>query len=703
MHAPYLDNNDDPQHIVNLFKPHNGTVDMNLVRKLVRGLAFSSDSNKRIFAKNLNTLYAKANHQSSLTDTPFLPLPERRDGDICTGTLLQGGRQFGPICLPLSNLTHTYTGGGTGTGKSTLEANIIKQLVERNCSLIKFDRKRDARYIVNSVPLGIIAANDLRISIFESPLPEINQRVWISKVCDLFTIFGLYYSSRNYIKEFAISVLQDTKQIPTIFDIYNAMKSKVERGQTRANYHDASMNKIENLVEELGGCFSCQRSFPLKELLKVPLAIEVDELSMQSERFLTAFLLLALLEMRKAQSIRGNPALDGESLFLFIDEASSLWNPQLDRSEKTQEMSFDILQEIPLIARDFKMCLFFSSQRPLSKNVMANTRTKIISNLPDAEDAWYLGNSIGVRPELFQKLQTGEFLVKTGNSDPFLIRTENIEREPISNERFEELRKPFAEHIMLNCVPLTEQVTVVKSESAQRLDNDSKKFLINVVRYPSLTVTQRYDILSLKGKYAQDIKQSLIERKMIEEVFWSIGSPKKSTFLVPTQKAVDYLGSIGEAAKFYKHIGKTSSMHQLIQAMLIEYFSNKDCTVRNDFQIGDKFVDVYVESKKKTAFEVAISPAIDVSRVITALEQVDEFVILAADLIILKSLENSLKSIKSDKIKFFLASFFLADLRKGALDIIFLNIIEQQNTENKQNSSSSDVEQPENRSDNQVG
>lgn len=686
------------ENIVHEFRRFNGIIPETLVKKLAKGMAFSSDRSKPIFARNLNILYAKAMQQMSRTETPFLPLPKNNSGDLVLGELIQGDREYGDCYLPISKMTHTFIGGASGTGKSNLQWTIIKQLVDNNCKILAFDRKLDMRNIASTVPLVILNANDLRINIFEPPSEKINIRTWISKVCDLFTIWGIYYSSRNYIKEHIISVLESGRT-PTIYDVYYSMKSKIEKGSTRTNYHDTSLNKIENIVEELSTFFSCRKSFPMRELLSTPLVIEVDTLSMQSERFLIAYFLLSIIEMRRAESVRGNPELDEESLFVFVDEAASLWNPQLDFSERSQELSFDMLQEIPLIARDFKICLFFSSQRPLSKNVMANARTKILSSMPDAEDAWYMANSVGVKPEVFQTLDTGQFLVKSGKSEPFLIRTEKIERQVVGKEDFEIIKKPFADHILNNCTPLIESVHQEKVEETSRLDSSSKKFLINIAKYPSLTVTQRYDVLSLKGRYAQDLKQSLIDHKMIEEIFLAIGSSKQSTFLVPTQKAIEYLESLGESVTFYKHIGKTSALHNLLQAMVIEYFTSKGCTVKNDFQIGEKFVDIFVESQnKKVVIEVAVSPSIDADRVVTALDLVDEFVILVIDVMTLKSIESQLKTIQSEKIKLILATNFLAGLKKGTLDIILLNILEQQNSQNSQNPASSQGEQTENRS-----
>lgn len=688
------------EEILQSFRKYNGTVRMDLVRKQVLGLSLASPKTHSMFSKNLNSMYARATLQSSITNTPSLPLPEKRCGDIVIGTLVQGPYEYGTMMLPVDSFTHTCCLGANGTGKSTLEWNITKQLVERRCNTITFDRKKDMRNLLNVIQLVILDANDLRINIFDPPDVKINPRTWISKVCDLFTIFGIYYSSRNFIKEFVINLYDETKEIPTIFDVFNEIKNKNERGQTRGNYKEASLNKIENVVDELADCFSCKKSFPFSQLLHTNLVIEVDGLSSQSERFLLAYLLLASLESQKVNSVRGNPSLDKDSIFFFAGEAASIWAPQLDFSERTREMSYDIIQEIPLIARDFKICLFFSSQRPLSENVMANTKTKIVSSLPEAKDAWYISNSFGVDPLIFQDLSVGEFIVKNDNREPFLIRTEKIEREILNNEQVAEYKRPFVELILQNCTPITKQKPQ-ENDRTLRLNNDAKNLLVSVTGYPSLTVTQRYDNLSLKGKYAQEIKAFLKNQKLVEEVFLAVGSSKQSTFLVPTQRAIDYLKSNGVNTEFYKHIGKTSSLHQLIQAMLIEFFTRDNCIVRNDYQIAEKFVDVFIEKDNTRAvFEVAVNPSIDVERVKSSLGRIDYFVVVAADVMTLNRMEQSLKQLSSGKIKFYLASNLLAALKKRVLDYNTLNIVEQLNTKNNRITRFTDVEQEKNRSKN---
>ncbi|MEM4250011.1 MAG: hypothetical protein QW395_06995, partial [Candidatus Nitrosotenuis sp.] len=540
---------------------------------------------------------------------------------------------------------------------------------------------------------AIFEPADLRINMFEPPVPQIDIRGWQSKVCDLFPLFGLMHGSRNFIKKKVMELQQETKEIPSLYDVYQSMDSKRERGITNTGYRDASLNKIENLVEELP-CFNVKKSAPMMELLNISFAIEVDRLSMQAERFLVAYFLLVLLETRKALSIRGNPGLDSESTYLFVDDASSLWNPQLDHSEMVQDMSFNVLQEFPLVARDFKICLIFSSQRPLSKNIMSNAKTMIISGLPDDEDQWHLSNSMGVDPSIFQRLNVGEFAVRSGNDEPFLIRTKRIEREMIDDETLEKLKRPLVQYMLENSISAKKSESKNVDMETLRLDREAKKLLYNVINYPSMTVTQRYDALSLKGSYAQYLKRYLIEKKMVEEVYLAIGSSKQSTFLVPTQRAIEYVRNSEDVdAAFYSHVGQTSPIHQLVQAMIIEYFTKSGYRISNDVYVGDKAVDVLVKKDRAVVFEVAANPSIDVDRVRSALDDVDLFVVVATDLLVLNGIERSLEQVRSDKIRILPASSILTRMKDGVLDYNTLISLEQQNRENGEIGASNEAEQ----------
>ncbi len=178
------------EEILESFKKLNRFVDTTLVRKQTHVLVLSSEKTRPMFVKNLNILYARANLEASRGITPCLPLPEKRDGDILIGDLIQGSREFGPMYLPVDLLCRCLLLGSTGTGKSNTEWNIIKQLSEMNCNVLVFDRKKEAVNILNEIQIPILDAYDLKENLFQPPSPNINQRQWISKVLDFVTILG---------------------------------------------------------------------------------------------------------------------------------------------------------------------------------------------------------------------------------------------------------------------------------------------------------------------------------------------------------------------------------------------------------------------------------------------------------------------------------------------------------------------------------
>lgn len=689
-----------PEQIVDLFIPHNLQVDIEKVARLAKRLFTAPHEERERIVKVLENYRQRVFNHVLSTDKPFLEAPEQRqDGQIILGKVFQGDLEAYEYSLPVTELTHTYTGGVSGGGKSTFNWQVMKQLVEKKCNVLVFDRKRDMRYLLNQMPLVVLnAKTQLRINIFEAP-PGVDQHSWLGKVADLFYTFKILIASRNYIKDFMISLYKELGRVPTIFDVYYAIKGRRENTDTEKEYSAVVKNKLSNIVDELGPMLSCERSFPLDRLLKLPLVIEVDRLSIQSERFLVAWFLTAILEMHMAADTRGDPAMDSESLFVFFDEAGRMFNAALDSSHMVQEVSNDIIQDMAMVCRDYKVCLFFSSQRGLSANVLGNCRTKVLTSFPDAEDAFMMSKSVGVDQKVFRRLTRGEFVVKTGGISPFLIRTAPIERELISQEQLDELMKPFADAIIEGCVPLDSGEA--SERSYIRLDKDSKAFLLNVVQFPSLTATQRYQALELKGEAAQRIKNFLIEKKVLIQVELPTGDTgKKSTFFVPTKEGMEYARQISDSLpNWYRHIGSVTPAHQLIQAMIIEQLSGMGFKVQNDIPVADKHADIYCEKDGiKAIVEVAVHTAIDVERVRSALTLVDRFVVVAADGMILGLMAGALDQLGSDKISFHLASHALGELRKKRAGFILYNNKHTQNNQKKQDSDSSGREQPENSS-----
>lgn len=667
----------DPEEAVELFMPFNGRVDIGRISRIITLLPIVTRLTALALNSDLNTIYNRCINEKLSTRQVYQPLPEHVEGELDMGELLQGGDEYGPAMVPISDLPHCLALGANGMGKSTFNWHLMKQLIDRGMQVLYVDRKQDIRHLTRELKMNIVRANDCRFQIFESPCPEIDQSVWISKVCDLFKIW-LMEAGINYIKEQLVTIYEDTKKVPTFYDLYAKMRNTTERGDTRTNYHAASFNKIRGLAEELGDCFGCSKGYSIVDMLDdFPLCIEVDSLNSQSERFLISYLLLVLYEYRKAKAIRGDPGLDRESIAVFISEAAAIFNSEQQRSQHTAEVGYDLLQEIPLKCRDMKMCLFLDSQVPLITNVMNNIRTKAVFYLPDASVAKNMAQSMGLDPKLFTMLKRGEAVIKTEKAKPYVIRTRPLERRIITNEEYLRLSGPYAEHILKNSVSLADEL---EQNEKKTLSPQARMMLMDVCRYPDFTVSSRYKKLKINGSKQQDVIAELESRNYAKVVPLNLDG-RAYKFLVVLAQGVDWLRSNGYDVYPISFQGNESEEHLLVQVLVSAYLRKQGKKVFHDYAVGTKVVDVYAEGR---AFEVAMNPEIDVARLKTALPKLESVHFLCRDVEIMNKLKQRVEPVNDGKITYHIAGKYLSELRKSTLDSMMQN--EEEELETPENS-----------------
>lgn len=628
---------------------------------------------------------------------PVLPAPDPEDfnGDIYFGDVLVGDTKAGDCKLNVPEMIHLYLGGASKMGKSNLLQLLLSQLVGKMGIWI-FDIQREMRHM--NLPIIILDINQLRVNIFEPPSPKIDQLRWISKVCELFTLFGLYYPSVYYIKEAAISIYKEKGHL-TIFDLAEFLVSMKERGQTRLGYNEASLNKLLNLTEELNGFLNCKKPFPLSQLASLPVCFEIDSLSRPVRRFVAGFFLLSEMERRKAENIRGNVSLnDPNSLAVVMDDGFEWFPPQLEYGEQAENIGPDFIQTLPLICRQHSIMLCLVSQLAVSRSYLANASTQVIGFTPDASQASYLADSLALEdPTVLNKLDIGHFIIRSGKKGPCLIRVPKMERRIVSDEEIAERMSSFVNFIQEQSVPLTRMEYEAEKTKRHLLTEDMKQMLINVALYPGLSISQRYKRLRLSGSYAQEVRNALEKAGYVVRVEEALESPRAAIWLVPTQKAIDYLRRLNEEyVRLWSHIGKTSPLHQLLQAMLMELLA-RSFHVKSDYPVGNnenqKFVDVYAVHKQNTdlrlAYEICLNPQIDLDRVKSVLEDgVTYYVFLCHDLILMQSIEQLLKPLDSNKIRVHLARYYISDLKSGKLDLLYYNQNNNSNSSEKQDSGS---------------
>lgn len=385
---------------------------------------------------------------------------------------------------------------------------------------------------------------------------------------------------------------------------------------------------------------------------------------------------------------------------VVADESYLLWEQSSLYSDSRRELGADFISIAPLYIRDFRVAIVAASQRPLNADYMATANLKIVGYCGDYEDARYLANSLG-DPELVEvipKLKVGQFIVKIGDKKPALLQTEDYPLTPVDDSLLKERMKPFIDYIQEFCKEEPDQIEIEIKETV-RLSKEAKRLLIDVLTYPEATISSRYIRLGLKGARAQEVVEEILNAKYVELVFESIESTKAAKYLVLTQQAIDWLRSQSLDVSQVQHIGRVSPVHSLYQNILQVYLKRSGWRVMHDYQVGEKFVDVYAERDgRKSVFEICISEAVNVARVASSLDLVDEYVFLCRDIATANAVRSQI-GIQSGKIKYFVANQYITTLKSTVLDYYTYNNENNQNTQNKQNSDSITSEQPGNRSE----
>ncbi len=690
---------------------YNAKIDLQMVRQLITAYTLSSAQLKPKYLNMLKMMFDRITHIALKTDKPFLKIPEKSVGSLQIGKFMQGGETFTECLLEPDQLIQTVIVGSPNRGKTKLMFGICKQIdllnqrrsPEKRIGILCFDNKRQDFRNLDIPMVALRIPHDISINILEPP-PECDTRRWFSEISQLLmSIWGIYFASRNFLLSVINDLYESKSKIPTLLEVYEAIKDKQETQKRfsprRLDIQDVNLDRLQNALMEFGASFATKRkSFPFWEFIKnrIHLVIESD-LSNDSYALLVGWALLYAYRYNKSNNIRGNISNGG--ILFVIDEAYTLWEASRDFSESRRELGANFVSQSPLYVRDFSIAICAASQRPLSPDYMGASNLKIVSYLGDYNDARYIASSLG-DPELVEviaRLGIGEWIVKIGDQQPALLKTEDYPTGRISDEELEQRMQPFLEYVKNYCSEPEETEEVKEQKQHEKLSPEAKAMIMHVYDHPLTKLTNRYEDLKLTGAKAQQIITELKEKGYAETIQEAIDNPHKSTYLILKEPALTWLKSQGKDVSYLLRIGRVSFTHAFYAMVLSRTLRNLGWKVTNEQSVGNKFVDVYAENKdKKIAYEIAISPSVDAARVKSALDMVDEYIFLCKDMLIINSIENQLKELVSDKIKYYIASNYILDLKKAVLDHYTQN---NQNNENKPENGDSSSNEERTRSD----
>ncbi len=365
---------------------------------------------------------AKLNYQEVIR----LPPPIDKDkllGKYRLGKVLYPEEEYSEFGLRESEfIRHILIVGMTGTGKTNLSFQLLKQLKQQNKPFLVFDWKktyRDLKQLAEFKDLEIIRIADDQCDFRFNPLipPKgVNPKHWLAMLIDVmkhafYVGHGVEYFLRkgiDYLYD-RFGIYEGKTRYPKLSDLELLLKKEYTRGR-EVLWMSAVKRVLAVLTFSglLGEVLNVRQHQGIDKLLNKSVIIELDNLSTTEKIFFIESLLLWIYEYRKLESTR-----EKFKHAIIIEEAHHI----LSGSKETQAGEETIVETIIRMIREFGESIIVIDQEPskLSKSILANTNCKICFTLGSGHDVATIAKAMNLTKEeerYIDKLKIGKAIVK---------------------------------------------------------------------------------------------------------------------------------------------------------------------------------------------------------------------------------------------------------------------------------------------------
>jgi hypothetical protein len=345
------------------------------------------------------------------------------EGEYYLGDIYYAGRFYCKFGLREDEfIKHILIIGMTGTGKTNTAYQLLTQLRLKNKPFLIFDWKKNYRDLIQ-IPLF----RNLKIHTVGSdtnpfyfnpliPPPGTDPKYWLTRLVNViehayFVGHGVEYFLRKAIDVMykKCGIYKGSTSYPTFRDIDLVIKKEYARG--REMLWLASAKRVLSSLTfsgSLGDVLNTNRKFPVDDLLKRNVVLEMDCLSDSDKIFFTEALLLWIFEYRKNEGKR-----EKFKHAIVIEEAHHVLShkKELEKGEET------IIETLLRMIREFGESVIVIDQEPtkLSDSIKANTYCKITFNLGTGKDSIEIGRCMNLSNEqlsFIDKLKVGQTIIK---------------------------------------------------------------------------------------------------------------------------------------------------------------------------------------------------------------------------------------------------------------------------------------------------
>jgi len=651
----------------------NLTVPENVVDNLLVDYLLEDDhKSKRSAQDTLNEIIGVHSPKTLFSDRPAFQVPQiERPNQIRIGRYSQGEKLHGNFCISIDDLQHLGIFAATYSGKTTLIATILTQLIKLGIPWLAFDFKRDLRGLSRNYDIKVLRWNWLKINPLQPP-PDVELTQWMTFLADIMAhVFGWFHASENYLMEFMQRAYDSkTDGYPTFRLLHDMVATSEESGRRYSEYREVVLNRLASMLIVLGDVVDTESSFPVEKLLEQNVVIELDGLRRDEANFLVEYFLAYIFAYRLAHSQRGKIA----HLNVF-DEASRFFFKGKQFGETRQELGLSFLETVPQIIRDYKEGLLCAAQEPslITHSLMSNLRTKFVGYLSEGEDIEAIATSLNLtddeKDELAKIGERGYWLVKMAGTKPFLVKSEDF---PIPKDMTdEELRQRMADFLAelessRKVAPLTQHQKVADQPKVipPQLTADAWDLLVNVCEHPFMGIRSRCYSLKISGRRIETAMEELAERKLTAAMDIPLGRFRPVKFLILTDEALNLLANVKHDVSLWKKIGNVGFEHSLYQVLVAYAFRKKgwEAGIEKEIMKGRRLDVLIQQNGTKVGVEIELTTA-DIENKVMGIEKLDRLVFLVKDEQTKTSFQERITKLACrEKIEVFLARNFLANI-----------------------------------------
>ena len=538
----------------------------------------------------------------------YPPFQEKAAGEYYIGDVSYNKKNLYPFGLREQEwIQHVGIFGRSGAGKTNLGFQIIAELLKKKKPFLIFDWKRNYRDLMTlqefkDVKVFTVGRNIAPFR-FNPLIPPqgTDPHTWLKKIIEVVAHSYFLGEGVMYLLQKAINSVYGRYGIykgkpetyPTFRDVLRWFEVYEAKGR-EANWLSSTLRAVATICFGEMNRLTNTGNQQIEDILNKNVILELDALTQSDKIFFIEALLLWIHHYRLREQER-----ETFKHTVIIEEAHHILSGEktgLTGGESIMETTF---REI----REFGEALVILDQHPsrISLPALGNTYTTIVMNLKHKKDVSAIAQCMMLErdeKEYPGNLDTGKAIVRLQGRimKPFLITIPefDIKKGAITDEM---LRQKTIGYFSRSQPNQTSDPDVSHISQTDKISDEGKLLLVNILKHPFSPVVRRYDKLNFNRRRGNIIKNKLVSSGYIESKEIKTANGRIMLFVLK-EKAKMFLENQG----FRVYRDRNGIEHRYWKWRIANYYRNKGYRVFIEKKINGG-VDVAV---KKGSRSIAI-------------------------------------------------------------------------------------------------